>query len=493
MRTALASAALPAGIFGLVLASRLPFVTHQLWAWDSVLYARALEQGFHVDFDLADQRPQPPGYLLYVASAAALRGFLGDSNAALVAVSVLAEALAALAVFLVARRFCGTGTALFVAAGFAANPLVWTYGEVAYPYAVLGLLSVTLAGLFWAVRSGPATGTLLVSLAFGLLSGFRQDILLLLGTLWLWLVWPRPWRTRGAAAALVAVGGLGWLIPTAILSEGLEPYLAALMQQGDAVRTSYSVPTQGLAALSYNLRFTGYALAWGLLPFAVILAGLGLGSLLYRVRTPGSDEHLTPSRGFFLAWVGPGLLFYVAVHIGEWGYVLSVLPALYVLTGALLARPARTLRGPAGAWGALAAAVALAPALLFLGGTERFSAAALARHDRAVVARVGYVRANFPPDRTIIVAREDFLTIRYYLPEYRTWLYDPEPHRAAEKRKRAKAATTLVLFTRGLTPRQNLDVRYAQADEGIMIRYVSIEPGSVLEFYGDGLQVREPR
>src|SRR2546423_1475697 len=48
-----------------VLASRLPFVTNDLWAWDSVLYARALEQGFHVGFHLADQRPQAPGYLFY--------------------------------------------------------------------------------------------------------------------------------------------------------------------------------------------------------------------------------------------------------------------------------------------------------------------------------------------------------------------------------------------------------------------------------------------
>ena len=493
MRIALARAVVvPAGLFALVLASRLPFVTHVLWAWDSVLYARALEQGFHVDFDLADQRPQPPGYLLYVASAAALRGILGDSNAALVAVSVLASALGALAVFLVARRFCGTGTSLFVAAGFAANPLVWTYGEVAYPYSALALLSVTLAGLFWAVRPGPAFGPLLASFAFGLLSGFRQDLLLLLGTLWLWLVWPRAWRVRALAAALVACGALVWLVPTVMLSEGFETYLTALTQQGGAVQTSYSVPAQGLAALSYNLRFTVYALGWGLLAFAVILAGLALGALLYRLRTR-SDEHLTPSRGFFLAWVGPGLLFYVAVHIGEWGYVLSVLPALYVLAGALLARPVRMLRGPAGAWGALGAAVALAPALLFLAGTDRFSAAALARHDRAVVARVDYVRAHFPPDRTILVTREDFLTIRYYLPEYRTWLYDTQPYRDARKRKHAMRATTLVLFTRGLTPRQSLDVRYAQAADGVSIRYVSIEPGAVLEFYGDGFQVREQR
>ena len=76
-----------AGLAALVIVARLPFATHTLWAWDSVLYARALEQGFHVGVDLADQRPHPPGYLFYVGGAAAARLFTGDSNAALVVTS----------------------------------------------------------------------------------------------------------------------------------------------------------------------------------------------------------------------------------------------------------------------------------------------------------------------------------------------------------------------------------------------------------------------
>ena len=79
----------------LVLVSRVPFASQTLWAWDSVLYARALEQGFHVGVDLADQRPHPPGYVFYVGIAAAFRLVTRDSNAALVIVSVLASALTA--------------------------------------------------------------------------------------------------------------------------------------------------------------------------------------------------------------------------------------------------------------------------------------------------------------------------------------------------------------------------------------------------------------
>src|SRR5687768_14272296 len=95
-----------------VVASRVPFASHTLWAWDSVLYARALENGFHVGIDLADQRPHPPGYLFYVAAAAALRAFTRDSNAALVIISIFASALTAAAVYLLCRRYVDRALAI---------------------------------------------------------------------------------------------------------------------------------------------------------------------------------------------------------------------------------------------------------------------------------------------------------------------------------------------------------------------------------------------
>ena len=81
-----------------------------------MLYARALEHGFHVDFDLVDQRPHAPGYILYVATAALARTATGDSNAALVLVSMVASAAAAAALYLFAQRFASRGAALAAAA-----------------------------------------------------------------------------------------------------------------------------------------------------------------------------------------------------------------------------------------------------------------------------------------------------------------------------------------------------------------------------------------
>lgn len=180
MRPALIAAAL----FALTLATRVPFMSGQLWAWDSVLYARALEDGFHVDYVTANQRPHPPGYLFYVAIAAFARQFTGDSNSALVLISMFASALTAAALFLLARRFATERSAAFVALGFALSPLVWHYSEVAYPYTLLGLLSVALAACFADTRGRGVKAALLASAALGASAGFRQDLLWILGPLW---------------------------------------------------------------------------------------------------------------------------------------------------------------------------------------------------------------------------------------------------------------------------------------------------------------------
>src|SRR5439155_10275511 len=73
-----------AAIFVVTVVTRVPFATAHLYAWDSTLYARALEHGFRVTADPATESPHPPGYIWYVAVAALVRLAVHDSNAALV-------------------------------------------------------------------------------------------------------------------------------------------------------------------------------------------------------------------------------------------------------------------------------------------------------------------------------------------------------------------------------------------------------------------------
>ena len=478
------TALLAALIFCVVLGSRVPFAAQQLWAHDSVLYARAIEQGFHVDDDLAGQRPHPPGYILYVASANAAHAAGLDSNASLVLISALASAIGAALLFLMTRRRIGDALALIAALAYAVNPLVWQYSEIAYPYAVLGLGSIAIAWSCVGARGRGLRPAIAASVVFGLASGFRQDLLALLFPLWLWCIAPLGVRRMAVAGAAAAAACLVWLAPTVALSGGPEEYFGALRGQAAYVRDAYSVVAQGWPALVANLGATGYALAWGLLAMAPLAFAAVALRRTWRDRATGD-------LGLMLLWSVPALSLYVVLHIGDWGYALSALPGLYLLGAYALAWLARAVgRGPALATGW--AALVVAPALLFVFAPVPFSASTIAWHDRELVSRFAYVRENFPARATMILTREDFLLVRYYLSEYRARQYDPEPFANPWRRMRTSRVEHVVVFTRGLVPDQPVEVRRVTCSKGIELVYIDVVPGSVLEFRGERYAVASP-
>jgi hypothetical protein len=427
--------AVAALLAGIVLASRVPFASHTLWAWDSVLYARALESGFHVGADLADQRPHPPGYIFYVAVAAALRLVTRDSNAAMVLISITASALTAAAIYLLCRRYADRALAIVVALGAVSAPLVWTYSEVAMPYALLGLLGVALAVSLRDARSRAWPAALLASIGLGIAAGLRQDVLLLLGPLWLWMILARPWRERVLCLAGLGIACLTWFLPSAFLSGGPAAYLASL--SGQAARVSELSPAAGGDALLRNALLTIYALGWGLLGFALLLVAAIVAALTARRRL--SDDAM-----FFACWLMPAALVYVTIHIGDPGYLMSMLPGLYVACAALLAPIAR--RAPRAVVTFAAALVALNVAV-FVATDAPFSARAIVRHDYAIDYSVAGIRASLQPT-TIVLAQSDYLTARYYLPEYRVLFYGAEPEvlSRAAREVRITAPQMVVIF-----------------------------------------------
>ena len=219
----------------LTIQTRRPYKLRLPYTWDSFLSIRALGH-----FDPTRHQPQPPGYLLYVATARLLLLWVGDPNRALVWVSILASGVAVAALYLLACLLYDRATGL-VAAGLLLTAVAfWFYGEVAYPYTTLAVGSTVLAALALALRRSAlpgARGVALFAFAYGLLAGFRQDLLLFLAPLALAVFWGRPRRHWLLAAAAGGLGLLLWLVPTAALSGGLPAYLRATLQQGAAART----------------------------------------------------------------------------------------------------------------------------------------------------------------------------------------------------------------------------------------------------------------
>jgi hypothetical protein len=387
--------------------SRVPFAAQRLWEWDSVLYARALEHGFHVDDVLSGSRPHPPGYIFYVA-AAALGKLLGlDSDHALVAVSVIASGAAAAACYLLCRRFVGRTLALALAIAFAAAPLVWVHGEVAMPYILLAPLSAALALAFRDARGAGPPRTVLVSVAFGALGGFRQDILLFLFPLWLWTLWPAAGAVRFRAGIAFLVGCAAWLVPSALLSDGLIAYVTRAARQligasGLSANAERSIPL--------NAVLIGDSLFWGGLVLVAVLVVLGLSRALASIRgqrVPDDGE-----AGFFALWLVPALLFYLFVHIGEWGYVLSLVPGMYVLLAWLLAQSSAGRRVAL----VVLANAALGAGLFLAGDHPVFSRASLVAHDRITDAKAAWIRDQ-APHGSIVLAAAELLVASYYLPD----------------------------------------------------------------------------
>ena len=398
-----------ATLLGVVTAlTRLPFVADRLWEWDSVLYARALEQGFHVGDLLPQMRPHPPGYIFYVGSAE-LAKLLGlDSDHALAAVSVLASGVAAVAVYLLCRRFAGTALSVALAIAFAADPLVWLHGEVAMPYMLLAPISAGLALAFRDARGANLRRVVLTSFIFGALGGFRQDLLLFLFPLWLWALWPDSGATRVRAAIAFAAGCLLWFVPSALLSDGFVAYATRAIGQLTGVS---GISANAERSLALNVVLVGDSLFWAGLLLTVGLLILGLSRGLARLRgqrLPDDGE-----AAFFALWLAPALLFYLFVHIGEWGFVLSIVPGIYVLLAWLLGRVRVSSTVLAGV--VLANAVVMA-ALFVAGDHPVFSRASLVAHDRSTDEKTSWVR-DHAPQNTIVLAAAEVLVASYYLPD----------------------------------------------------------------------------
>lgn len=419
----------------LTIGSRVPWMMHLPWAWDSVLYLRAMFL-----FNATIHQPQPPGYLFYVSLARLIDLLVHDDHRALVWVSILAAGLATSALYLVARFLYDRGTALLAAGFLATSVTFWFYSEIAYPYTMLAAGTTILAFVTVALRHGllpGARGAVVAALAWALMAGFRQDLLLFLAPLFFAAMWGRPVRDWLAGCCAGAVGIVTWLVPTAALSEGFAKYLHATMRQGGLVSSS-SLFALGFDGLSHNAQVLGIFLGKGI--------GFAFPGLLYFLFRTGLHPRLrNPALGWLVLWAGPPLLFYVLVHIGDYGYTFTILPALMVLAarGTMLA--AHDL-GRGISWvmihvgtgqrfrsqlGRHVATVLLA--LVLLGGNSwlfvrhhsQLSATGITCFDQTMSARLRLVREWFRPDETLLFSSAYYQHVRYFLPEYPTWFWDP--------------------------------------------------------------------
>ncbi len=305
--------------------SRLPFRSRLPFTWDSVNYILALS-----DFDVRLHQPHPPGNPLYVLTGKAFALITGDPNQALVWTSISFAALAVIGTALVGAQLEGRTAGLWAALLLFVNPLFWIYSVVALPYTAEAVAGLVVGLAVWRCHTRPgrqSAAVLGVSLA--LAGGLRPTVLVLLGPLALFGLLRLGWPQRALALVVAGVLSLAWAVPLVALSGGPLRYWRSL-QALNTYQVSESSLLKGFSAYwLLNLRHLSSALVIGLLPVAIVATY----PFLRRRRFPA----LRRDRWLFLfLWIVPPLIFFFAVHFGQWGYLLLVLPASLVLAAVLL-------------------------------------------------------------------------------------------------------------------------------------------------------------
>jgi uncharacterized membrane protein YidH (DUF202 family) len=323
-RMPLADWALALGLALLAVVTRWPYRPRLLPTWDAVQFALALR-----DFDVVRHQPHPPGYILYVAAGRLLATILPDPAAALAAVAMLASAVAVLCTYRLGWQWNGRTAATLTALGLLTSPLFWAYGTLGLSYTAEAALAAAIALAVWSMRDGRMSALLASAALLGLGAGVRQSLLIVLGPLWLGMAWLTFRRRRplllglGVMAAAVAV----WLAPMLWLTGGLARYLAAGIElYGSTVHAT----TVFGGGWHHNVTGLGAALLVGVGGFLPVLAA-GAWRQLRAVRE--GDR-----RAALLAlWVVPAVTVYTLVHLGQPGYLLTILPACYLVVGGTLA------------------------------------------------------------------------------------------------------------------------------------------------------------
>lgn len=354
--------------------AHVPFLATSLEDIDSVNFALGVR-----DFNVAEHRPHPPGYPLYIAFGKISTAVAGTVMSGAPASSVEARALASVSLLsgliaivclygvfssLTSRAPASSSpwTALNIEA-FAATavtascPLFWYLA--ARPMSDLPGLAFALAAqaclmlAWWRQSPGPdgdrrlspammsASGRMIVigSLLAALSIGMRSQTVWFTLPLLILVLLDRV--GRGVAGAMIGggimfvAGGLAWGVPLLVVSGGLGPYLAALgTQAGEDFAGGemlYTNPSARAAAFALMRTFIDPWDSVFLGAIVLVLAAAGVGHLLMRDRR--TLVALT-------AMSAPYLVFHLAFQDTSFiRYALPIVPAVAFLAmrGAALA------------------------------------------------------------------------------------------------------------------------------------------------------------
>lgn len=424
--------AIPLLLFGGTAALGLAFRPEHLSAWDPIQMALGLTH-----FDLALHQPHPPGYLAPMAVAWVLNALGLGLDHAMQVQSILATALAAVALFFLGRSVGTSGEGFFAALLFAVHPVTLYYAVSGETYSAEALFAVLLVSVGLRVERGaPFRRLTAFFVLYGLSGGVRQSLPLFFLPFAVWRLVVacrgREGSLRPIAIAAIAclAGTLSWLVPLLFLAGGPAALLDSFGTQFFRLFGAHYSPLMGAsgATVLHNLDLLWRLVVEGLSASGLVaVALLGIG----RLKALREDRFWV----VLIAWIIPPFLWFGLMFIYKSGHLLFLIPAFALASSRVFLRGIRSRRFSF----AVALSVVFTQAGLFLAPPEWWvrsvggrSWPAIAYAETVTAETLAALRglADGHPQSVLVFTRDgplDFRTAMYYLPEMHVvWALDRE-------------------------------------------------------------------
>lgn len=310
----------------LVLITRLPFTSKYLSEWDSVDFALGFEK-----YDIINQQPHPPGYILYIGLGKAINWIFHDANFTMIFISIILSILTVILVYFLAKQIFSRNIALIASILLIFNPIFWYYGEIATVYLCEAFFATLIFYLSYQVFKGNNNYLYVSVIALGLAGGFRQDLIIFMLPILVYCLFyhDRSIKRIIKVIAVLIPSILIWFIPTILLTGGYNSYSIASQSITNSFKTTSIL--FGAPVLNYVLN--------DVMLFSWLFLGLGIIGSFFIIafiltnRKNILNLKLLSNQKFILLflWIFPMFLFQILIHSPKPGYMLVYTSAIVLI------------------------------------------------------------------------------------------------------------------------------------------------------------------
>lgn len=389
-------------VFSLIL--RLLYISPWLEDWDSVQFALALN-----NYSIVLHQPHAPGYPLYILLVKFLNIFINNPALSLTYLSTFLGSIIIIPIYLLSKKMFNSTVAFFASLFFMAAPVSWTLSEVALtniPGQFFLILIIYLLFIFSENRKA----IIILSWLFGLMLGIRfTEFPIIVSLLTFVIFFHKSPKLAIHSFLSFIIGVSSWLIPL-ILVTGFREFVDSyewianyIFSHDTLLGQSFSIK----ALLSQRLEKLIFITRIGFTPLFSMLSIFSL-VWIFTFR-----KYLRNSRiQFLLVWLISYLISLIFVYNLEVPrYILPLLAPLTILNTVFILNMFRSKA-------VIYVILSLTFFVLFNQAFDQVMR--FKKTTPPVVTAVKFVKENYIPQDTLIIATLTYRHFQYYAPQFET-------------------------------------------------------------------------